>query len=683
MKTTLFPKETQLITQHILAGEEHCSSTTTHERHAQTNTSVFLSALAAATVAACGGGSGSMAATNPATAPYLPLLGQTEPIGQARPPSYLAAAQSLPTPDQLMDWAERTYPTLFPDHQANRSSDSIVYRFYPKSGNYVGVSGSDVLVLGPISDNAITKVGTLAQFAESVAAASPAVASDAEAARFLLQAQFSASDAEISVVRSQGFVGWLEQQFNAPASLTGWDALMSKGYNDIAFTFSTAPADYMAWNQLIASPDAVRKRVALALSELFVVSSNGINISARSFAMAAYWDILAANAFGNYRVLLEAITLNPAMGVYLNTRGNQKEDATSGRQPDENYGREVMQLFTIGLYELNVDGSNKLSTAGQPIETYDQSTVTNIARAFTGWDLDTTGATATNLLQVKNPMRLIASRHSTLACSFFGTSIPANTDGTTALKITLDVLFNHANTGPFLSKQLIQRLVTSNPSPAYVGRVAAIFNNNGSGLRGDLKAVIKAVLLDTEARSATNLTNATWGKLREPIVRFTQWARSFNAQSTNGDWKIPDLTNDSTRLGQSPMRSGSVFNFFRPGYVPPNTALAPAALVAPEFQITNESTVAGYINFMQSTIQNGIADVVPNYSNELALVNDPVALVNRLNLILAAGQLSAATLSIISSAIASISSTTVTGQKNRVYAAILLVMVCPQYIAQK
>ena len=682
MTSTQFLRQQLLTNRHAVAEEFPVPRKSPEASDEEIKPFAFMAALATASVAACGGGPDAMTTANAAAAPYRPLLSLAAPAARtASTAPALAIAQNLPTPDQLMDWAELAYQSLFPGHPSNQLSDGVVYRFYQNSGNYLGVLGSDVLVLGPVSGNVLTRVGTLAQFAESVASAS--VGSDAEAARFLLQAQFSASIAEIAAVRSLGYASWLDQQFNAPASLTGWDALLSKGYNDSAFAFNTAPADYMVWHQLIASPDAVRKRVALALSEFFVVSSNGVNISGRSFAMAAYWDTLVTNVFGNYRTLLEAITLNPAMGVYLNTKGNQKEDAATGRQPDENYGREVMQLFTIGLYELNPDGSNKLSSAGQPIETYDQATVTNIARSFTGWDFDTTGATAANLQQVKNPMRLTASRHSSLAATFFGTTISANTDGTTSLKTALDVLFNHANTGPFLSKQLIQRLVTSNPSAAYVGRVAAVFNNNGLGTRGDLKAVIKAILLDVEARIASNLSGTTWGKLREPIVRFTQWARSFNATSTNGDWKIPDLTSDSTRLGQSPLRSGSVFNFFRPGYVPPNTALAPAALVAPEFQITNESTVAGYINFMQTTIQNGVADVVPNYGNELALVNDPVALVNRLNLILAAGQLSAATLAIIISAIGSIGITTAAGQKNRVYAAVLLVMASPQYIAQK
>ena len=505
----------------------------------------------------------------------------------------------------------------------------------------------------------------------------------AEAARFLFQAQFSASDEEIASVQSLGYAPWLDQQLAASSSTSGWDWLMSKNYNATTFLNAVAPADYMDWNQLITSPDAVRRRVAIALSEILVVSSSNMAIPARSQAMAAYWDTLCTHAFGNYRKLLDAITLNPAMGVYLNSKGNQKEDATTGRLPDENYAREVMQLFTIGLYELNPDGSNRLDAKGLPIDTYDQSTITNMARVYTGWDFDPTGATATNLLQVQQPMRLTASRHSTLAASFLGTTVPANTDGVTALKQALDALFNHANVGPFIGRQLIQRLVTSNPSPAYIARVAAVFNNNGNDVRGDMKAVIRAILLDTEARNDSNVALPNWGKLREPMLRFVQWARTFKASSASGDWKIPDLSDSATRLGQSPLRSGSVFNFFRPGYVPPNTALASSALVAPELQITNESTVAGYINFMQTIIRAGVQDVTPDYSTELALVNNTTALTDRLNLLLCAGQLSAATLTSIRTAIGSISTATATGRQNRVYAAILLVMASPQYIVQK
>jgi uncharacterized protein (DUF1800 family) len=512
-----------------------------------------------------------------------------------------------------------------------------------------------------------------------------------QAARFLLQAQFSASDADITAVQSNGYSNWLANQINAPATITGWDWQIAQGFNSsspVNYVNAVYPTDYMMWQQLITSADSVRKRVALALSEFFVVSSNGVPITSRSFAMAQYWDVLVAGSFGNFRALLEEITLNPAMGVYLNTKGNQKANAATGRVPDENYAREVLQLFSIGLYELNLDGTNKLS-GGQPIETYTQSDITNLAKVLTGWDYDAAGSTAvTNPLSVRNRMKLTASLHETASATFLGATVPANTSGAAALGMALDAIFNHANVPPFFCKQLIQRLVTSNPSKAYVSRVANIFKNNGSGVRGDMKAVIAAVLLDTEARDDANLASTTWGKQREPMLRLVQWARTFGATSPTGQWTVGDLSDMGTRLGQSPLRSGSVFNFFRPGYVPPNTALASQSLAAPEFQLTNESTTAGYLNYMMTTIKSGHSSgsggmAAPSYAAELALVNDPAVLMARLNLLMCAGQLSSATVSTIQTAITTISTSTAANQLNRVCAAILLVMASPEYLIQK
>jgi uncharacterized protein (DUF1800 family) len=506
----------------------------------------------------------------------------------------------------------------------------------------------------------------------------------------LLQAQFSASDAEIAAVQSQGYSAWLTTQLNtAVGGQTGWDWQLSRGYNTQAFAPAVAPADFMMWQQTITAPDPVRKRVALALSEIFVVSSNSMAITSRSFAMAQYWDVLVAGAFGNYRALLEEITLNPAMGVYLNTRGNQKADPATGRAPDENYAREVLQLFAIGLYELNLDGTNKLDAGGKPIETYDQAAISSLAQMFTGYDFDTTGYTrVTNPLDVRNRMKLIPSLHSNGAATFLGTTVPANTEGLAALRITLDTIFNHPNVGPFIGKQLIQRLVASNPSPAYVARVATVFNNNGAGVRGDMKAVIKAVLLDAEARDAGNLTRAGWGKQREPMLRLMQWARTFGVTSPGDAWQVPDTSDSAARLGQSPLRAPSVFNFFRPGYVPPGTTIAAQGLTAPEFQLTNESTVAGYLNFMLGVIKSGFnvnngGLSPPAYTTELALVNDVTALTDRLNLLLAAGQLGAASLASIRTAIATISTGTAAGALNRVCAAVLLTMASPEYLVQK
>jgi len=285
------------------------------------------------------------------------------------------------------------------------------------------------------------------------------------------------------------------------------------------------------------------------------------------------------------------------------------------------------------------------------------------------------------------PMALTASRHSTLAATFLGTTIPADTPGAAALKTALDTLFNHPNVGPFFGKQMIQRLVTSNPSPAYVQRVASAFNNNGSGQRGDIGAVVAAVLLDDEARNPRSTEQPTWGKLREPMVRFVQWARTFGVTSTSELWRIGDLGNPATQLGQSPLRSPSVFNFFRPGYVPPSTALAATNSLAPEFQIVNETSVGGYVNYMQGVIRNGInSDMQPGYAAELALVTDAAALVRRLSLVLTANQLSPATQQLI---VTALNATAVTAastdavKRNRVAAAVLMVMASAEYLVQK
>lgn len=537
-------------------------------------------------------------------------------------------------------------------------------------------------------------------------------ATDAEAARFILKSSLAVSEAEISNIRANGYEPWLEAQMNAPISQTGVAWLASRGYDQVTadnFFDNEYPGDYMIWNQLITDANAVRKRVALALSEFFVVSLGGLDFSWRAQAIAYYWDQLNANAFGNFRKLLEDITLNPAMGFYLSTRGNRKEDTRSGRVPDENYAREVMQLFTIGLYQLNNDGTRKLDAGGQPIETYTNADVTNLARVFTGYDWDFTGNVKTP--QVGNPSRLInstgyvtrpmtidntkwefpstTSQHSTLEVNFLGTTIAANTDGTAALKTALDALFNHANVGPFFGRQMIQRLVTSNPSAAYVDRVARVFNDNGSGVRGDLRAVFKAILLDSEATNAAGLTSQTFGKVREPMLRFVQWARTFGATSTSGNWRIGNLSDLVSGLSQSPLRSPSVFNFFRPGYVPSNTAIATNSLVAPEFQLINESSTPGYVNYMTSAIgsTNGVGgDVKAAYTSELAIADNSAALLDRICLLLAANQISDSTKATIKTALdaATVTATSTTAEKQRrVYAAILLVMASPDYLVQK
>lgn len=545
----------------------------------------------------------------------------------------------------------------------------------------------------------------------------PTAQTDAEASRFLLQAQFSASDAEIASVRSLGYTKWLENQLAQPMGQTGWDWLNSKGY-DNPLAVKAAPAsgpenffdnsslgDYMVWNQLLAAPDAARKRMALALSEIFVVSLNSLDFSWRSHAAAHYWDTLCTHAFGNYRNLLEAITLNVAMGYYLNTKGNKKADGR-GSQPDENYAREVMQLFTIGLVKLNPDGTPQL-VGGNTVESYTAADVSALANVFTGYDLDqrqnvptvigartvpSTHFARLPMIQTNNGTTVTSVNHSTVSPTFLDTTVPAA--AAAGLQVALNTLFNHANTAPFICKQLIQRLVTSNPSPAYVQRVANAFINNGSGVRGDLAVVYATILRDDEARGPAGLTAPEFGKLREPMVRMVQWARTFGVTSASGAWKVSDQSNPGSNLGQSPLRSGSVFNFFRPGYVPPATALS-AGAVAPEFQLVNESSVGGYINFMRNTIDSGLnsSDLKAAYTTEIALAMSPTRtnpsdLVNRLNLLLCGGQLSASNLSLITNAVGAMAPTGSSAPvgnnlRNRVCAAVLLVMASAEYLAQK
>jgi uncharacterized protein (DUF1800 family) len=521
----------------------------------------------------------------------------------------------------------------------------------------------------------------------------PQAQNDQEAARFLLQAQFSASDAEIADVRSKGYLPWLSEQFGAPRAQSAWEWLDSKPFN-------TADIDAAIWRQLMASVDPARKRMALALSEIFVVSANEIGSNWPGAMMCQYWDTLVAGVTGNFRKLLEDVTLNPAMGFYLNTRDNRKEDGR-GRQPDENYAREVMQLMTIGLSQLNPDGTVKTGADGQPIDTYTQDDVSQLARVFTGYDLDIRSGERNGFTPpggggsfdtkdwTTRPMAYTAANHSMLAARFLGATVPGGTPGPAALKIALDTLFNHANVGPFIGKQLIQRLVTSNPSPAYVKRVADTFANNGAGVRGDMKSVFAAVLLDDEARAPAGLTDPNFGRLREPMLRLVQWGRTCGIASATDAWTIGITSDASFGIGQSPLRSPSVFNFFRPGYVPPSTAIASNKLVAPEFQLVNESSVGSYLNFMQKVLPNGFnndKEVVASYPAEKALVLDAAALVRRLNLLLTANQLSATTVTLITTALGTPNLTAASSDNaklNRICAAVLLVMGSPEYLVQK
>ncbi|HUE66075.1 MAG TPA: DUF1800 domain-containing protein [Rhizomicrobium sp.] len=493
----------------------------------------------------------------------------------------------------------------------------------------------------------------------SSSSSTPAISSS-DAARFLTQATFGPTDSDITALTISSFATWLSTQTSAPVSSPTHQAWVDQQLTQLQATNPSATLSanqfYESfWQHAVQAPDELRQRVKFALSQIFVISLADPNVDVRG--AASYYDMLGADAFGNFRQLLTDVTYHPMMGVYLTYMSNQKEDPNGTRTPDQNYARELMQLMTIGLYKLNPDGTNQLDGSGNPIPTYSQNDILGLAKVFTGlawYSPNPTTSTFNGGNKDPNatitPMIAYPQFHSTSEKDFLGVTILATSTPDTVgdVKIALDTLFNHPNVGPFISFRLIQQLVTSNPSPAYVQRVASVFNNNGSGVRGDMTAVITAILTDTEARTAANETAPGFGKLREPVVRLANWMRAFSVTSQSGNWLMTS-TSASTSLGESPLTSSSVFNFWRPGYAPPNTQLAANNLLAPEFQSVNEVTNAGYLNTMQGAIGNGIgsvpsggsgADIQSQYSAETAVANDASALADLMNRLLLYGQMS-------------------------------------------
>ncbi|MBR7800380.1 DUF1800 domain-containing protein [Undibacterium sp. FT137W] len=583
------------------------------------------------------------------------------------------------------------------DGAPQQATDTIETSSPTKSGLLAIGSASVLSACGGndgLNTSSLSSAAPPPETAPSSAQLLPIPITEQAAARFLMQAGMGASRTEIKKVQTLGYSAWIDQQMQMPASLSRWDWLVTKGMNASEFRNSQAGFDSCAWRKLIQSPDTLRQRVCFALSEIFVISIDGLVNGGgwKAFAAAHYLDLLEANCFGNYRDLLQKISTSTSMSLYLTYRGNTKFNPATGALPDENYARELMQLFSIGLVNLNQDGS-VITQNGVPVETYQLEDITGLARVFTGWDFDLAQSNTSTPDYHRRPLRQYPNKHETGASSFLGKTIPAGISGEEALKLSLDILFAHPNVAPFIGKQLIQKLVTSNPSPAYVARISAVFNANAFGVRGDLGAVVKAILLDPEARgrnlATSSLTefvfNPQAGKIREPILRFCAWARAFNASSPSDTWRIGDTSDAGTKLGQSPLRSPSVFNFYRPGYVPPNTAIANAGLIAPEMQIVNESSVVGYLNFMQNTIDGmrGGNDLKADYSGLMALAHDPVALVGEMNLLLAAGQLDLGTLQRIQNAIGTMPFTTDRAKLLRIHAALTLVLATPEFIVLK
>jgi uncharacterized protein (DUF1800 family) len=542
--------------------------------------------------------------------------------------------------------------------------------------------------------------------------------SPAEAARFLTQATFGPTAADIASLMQMGYSAWIDNQFSLPVTshLAYWDAADAA----IKAVTPTAGADQdqvwqSFWKQAATGPDQLRQRVAFALSEIFVISAQDTGVASYARGLPQWLDMLGTQGLGTYRSLLESVTLHPLMGLYLTSLHNQKADA-SGRVPDENYAREVMQLFSVGTVKLNADGTPWLVN-GATVDTYGPADIAGMARVMTGWswacpvlnsscfNYGTTGGVADPDRMIK-PMIGYPQYHSTEAKQFLGVTIAAQAtaDPAASLRVALDTLANHPNTAPFISRQLIQRLVTSNPSAAYVRDVAAVFGNNGAGARGDMKAVVKAVLTHPEARQQSN----TLGKVREPVLRLGAYLRAYPHSSDTGSWRVGNTDSASGSLGQTPLRAGSVFNFFRPGYVAPGSRSAAASLVAPELQLFNETSVSGWVNFMRDGLSAGLGgyngtvggvvrnrrDLQRDWSTEMALASAPATLVGSVTDKLLYGQPSSALQTEIVNAIATIAIPALNAggsnqaqvdaaKRQRVFAAVLLTLASPEFLVQK
>ncbi|MBI3427335.1 MAG: DUF1800 domain-containing protein [Acidobacteria bacterium] len=518
---------------------------------------------------------------------------------------------------------------------------------------------------------------------------------EADGVRFLEQATWGPTDAQIARVQSLGFEAWLREQFSAP--VTGYPNLAVPPANQcdgcpagspatcVRDTYTMYPLQVRFFQNALNGPDQLRQRMAFALHEILVVSANTVS---QPWAQAQYLNILFNNALGNYRDILQQITLNPAMGDYLDMVNNAKPNPRTGVEPNENYGREVLQLFSVGTVLLNPDGSVKKDNAGNPIPTYTQETIEGFAFTFTGW---TYAPLPGAVSKWKNPRNYVApmilyrnaqgvdEQHAKTAKTLLQypnarfPQLPADQTGEQDLQQALDNIFYHPNVGPFLATRLIHSLVTSNPSPGYVQRVAAAFNNNGAGVRGDLKAVVRAILLDSEARGVVK-TDAKYGKLREPLQFVTNVLRAFNAASDGA------MASAARGMSQSLFVPPTVFSYFPAEYIVPGTTV-----YGPEFGIQSTSTAVAHANFVNKAVFGRFGEAAPagtqlNLDACIALAANPNALLDKLNRLLLHGTMSAAMRTEILNAINAVAATDL---KRRAQTAIYLVAASSQYQVQR
>ncbi|MGV3663770.1 MAG: DUF1800 family protein [Prosthecobacter sp.] len=496
-----------------------------------------------------------------------------------------------------------------------------------------------------------------------------------QAARFLMQASFGPTLEDIQQVQAQGYAGWITAQTSQPQ--TRHSDYIKAIFQDMTGPRSRRdyciggeePSPFLFGNNMqtafaraaIQGTDQLRQRVAFALSQILVASRRDANLENRCLGMADFYDIFVRHAFGNYEDVLMEVTMHPVMGRYLSHVGNQKADPSINRYPDENYAREVMQLFSVGLWELNPDGSRQLDEHGASIPTYSNTEITHMARVMTGFWFGQRGWMSGGWTEqdYATPMSVHADRHDFGAKTLLhGHVIPARAPSTeNALRDVRDAihhLFMHPNTGVFIGRQLIQFLVTDNPSPAYVQRVGAVFANNGSGVRGDLLAVVRAILLDDEARAPVGLQAAEFGRLKEPVIRAMAMSRVFGMKQVPDllwwDWN--DFMNESR---QAPTSSPSVFNFYRPEYRAPGLPTQ-NNLATPVFQITDSYSSISFPNRLWSMLESGFTlwstyRFPLAFQREMDLAASPERLMDHLNLLFCAGQMKASTRATILSAL--------------------------------
>ncbi len=455
--------------------------------------------------------------------------------------------------------------------------------------------------------------------------------------RFLQRSTFGPTLDAVDKLTQQTPVEWITEQMQLPPTYMA-ERLQQEN-------FRWAQYVNVWWKTAIEADDQLRQRVAFALSEIFVISAKD-GLGDEQDAVAKYYDILVDHAFGNFRDLMEAVTLSPIMGEYLSMKGNRKPDPELNVRPDENYARELLQLFTIGLVKLNTDGSVQLDENGLPLATYDQNVIEAFAHVFTGWHFSGIADFRWPLTKdYITPMQPYEEFHDKGAKTLLdGFQIPAGQSAREDLEMALDNIFNHPNVGPFISRQLIQRLVTSNPSPQYIRDIVEVFNDNGVGVRGSIGSVVSAILLHEEAFQGYALYPRTFGKLKEPVMRITSMWRAFRPDSIHFDFNYAWA---ATELAQAPLNANSVFNFFTPFFSQPGL-IRDNGLVSPEFEIHDETSI---INITNRLLANSIwahnykyesteRRIVINIDREVELADDPEALLDHLDRVLLGGTMS-------------------------------------------